>query len=101
MRTRNGLTLALTIAMMLTTILLVSPSQVNAEATIYEGFDYTVGETLNGKDGGIGFDLAGAWANTRSNPTIASGSLAWGNLLPSANNLHGTEIGRASCRERV
>ena len=45
-------------------------SSAQASLQVYEGFDYTLGQTLNGQTGGTGFAAASAWSagNTGTSP---------------------------------
>jgi len=57
-----------------------------AGPVIYEGFDYTVGQTLVGKDGGTGF--SGPWATNTGTQTINADSLTWGALPVSGGQIY-------------
>ncbi|MFN3166081.1 MAG: PEP-CTERM sorting domain-containing protein [Phycisphaeraceae bacterium] len=59
---------------------------VQGQTLVYEPFDYLEGP-VNGQDGGIGF--AGAWSNTRNNPTVATPDLDWGGLVTTGNAARG------------
>ncbi len=69
-----------------------------ADATVYEGFDYSpAGSDLNGNNGGTGF--SGSWvpggynAFLSDNYDIAEGSLTFGSLLVSGNRVHASAVG--------
>ena len=54
-------------------------SSVSGEVLFYEGFDYTVGESLDGKKGGDGF--SGAWEQLKVNgEDIITRGLSFSNL---------------------
>ena len=54
---------------------------------LYEGFDYTVGSTVQGRNGGIGF--GGAWTESSSDKdTIQPGSLLYSGVSTSGQSAH-------------
>lgn len=71
-------------------LLLLFATSAQAEAIIYEGFDYT--GNLKTQNGGIGF--TGPWATVRGdrNPTIQTGSLNWGSLPTSGGYAQGAAL---------
>jgi len=56
-------------------------------ALLYEAFDYDTGN-VSGNDGGTGF--AGAWNNTRGNPTIDATGKIWGALTTAGGHARGS-----------
>ena len=76
---------------------LAMPNLALADASVYEGFDYSsVGSDLNGNSGGNGF--AGPWvpggynASLFDNYDIAAGSLTFGSLVVSGNRVHSSAV---------
>jgi len=65
---------------------LFAAASAQGQTLLYEPFDYLEGP-VSGQDGGIGF--AGAWNNTRNNPTVATPDLEWGGLVTTGNAARG------------
>ena len=68
------------------TAILAMVGNIQASELVYEGFEYTVGSTVNGLNGGTGFSAAWAGSGT-ANSMIEAGSPAWGSLTVSSNKL--------------
>jgi hypothetical protein len=71
--------------------LLAAPA--HAELTAYDGFDYTPGEVVVGKNGGSGF--SGAWANLETSGTgvtVMADGLAFSNLVVTGGRVEGQAL---------
>ncbi len=70
--------------------LLALGGTLNAAAVIYEPFDYTAGEFINGQNGGIGFADAWLTRGVYGNPKVGTDSRNWGELVAAGNHADAT-----------